>query len=61
MTKEPIVWKRCGCSRLVPEYEWVYPHDCCDDCATRLDHIADDPRSLTREQDRDRLIDEVRD
>lgn len=53
--------KLCACSRVVPEREWVYPHDCCSDCAARLDDIADNHREFARDADRDRLIDEERD
>ena len=51
-----IEWKVCACSRLVWSALWVEPHDCCPDCAERLDAIADNPHAYTRELERDRLL-----
>lgn len=53
--------RRCVCSRVVPVSEWVYPYDCCPDCANELDRIGNDHRAFLYEMDHDRLVDEARD
>ncbi len=51
-----IEWRVCGCSRLVWSQSWVYPHDCCEDCAERMDRVCDSWRECMQEDDRDRLL-----
>lgn len=46
----------CACSRVVPESEWVYPYDCCSECADHAANVGDNWREFTREEERLRLL-----
>jgi hypothetical protein len=51
-----VALRVCACARMVPESEWVYPYDCCPDCAERAMQAADNWREAWFERDRERLI-----
>jgi hypothetical protein len=54
-------WRRCACSRLVPEALWDGLYDSCSDCADRSAAAGDNWRDYMREQDCLRLLGEFTD